>query len=151
MDVTVIEHDVVVDVPVRTAYNQWTQFEEFPRFMEGVDRVEQLTDTTLRWVASIGGVKREWTAEITRQEPDRLIEWTSAEGMVQSGLVRFQPAEGPRTRVSLRMAYRPESATEKVGDLLGIVEGRVRGDLERFKEFIEGRGTETGAWRGEVR
>ncbi|HXF71214.1 MAG TPA: SRPBCC family protein [Actinomycetota bacterium] len=150
MDTNVIEHEVVVDVPVRTAYNQWTQFEEFPRFMEGVERVEQLTDTSLRWVAEIAGVKREWTAQITRQIPDELIEWTSTEGAALSGLVRFQPIDGGRTKVSLRMEYRPDSVTTKVASAAGIVEARVRGDLERFKGFIEERGVETGGWRGEV-
>lgn len=148
---SVIEQSIDVSVPVSTAYNQWTQFEEFPRFMEGVERVQQLDDTRLHWVAEIGGQRREWEAKILEQQPDRVISWTSTDAEVQNaGTVMFEPIGGDQTRVSLRMEVNPTDFVEKTGDALGLIERRVRGDLERFKEFIETRGRETGAWRGEV-
>ena len=146
-----IEKSIDVDVPVRTAYNQWTQFEEFPRFMEGVEKVEQIDDTHLRWVASIGGKRKEWTARITEQIPDARIAWTSEEGAKNGGVVTFHKLAPDRTRVMLQLEYEPEDVVETVGDALGVVSRRVENDLKRFKEFIESRGRETGAWRGEVR
>lgn len=146
-----IEKTIECDVPVRVAYNQWTQFESFPRFMEGVTRVRQLDDKRLHWEARIGGKKTEWYAEIVEQVPDKKIGWRSTSGAENSGTVTFQDLGANRCRVTLRMSYEPEGVTENVGDALGIVDARVRGDLERFKEFIESRGTETGAWRGEIR
>jgi uncharacterized membrane protein len=147
---SMIEEGIEVNVPVRTAYNQWTQFEEFPRFMEGVDRVEQIDDTTLRWHASIGGVAREWTAKITEQIPDNRIAWCSTDGPKHGGVVTFHRLSDDRSRVMLQMEFTPENLTEAAGDALGILRRRVRGDLERFKDFIENRGRETGAWRGHV-
>jgi len=146
-----IEKPIEVEVPVRTAYNQWTQFEEFPRFMEGVERVEQLDDERLRWVASIGGKRKEWYARITEQIPDERIAWTSEGGARNAGVVTFHRLAPERTHVMLQIEYEPEDAVEKVGDWLGVVSRRIEGDLQRFKEFIEARGRETGAWRGEVR
>jgi uncharacterized membrane protein len=146
-----IEKSIDVEVPVRTAYNQWTQFEEFPRFMEGVERVEQLDDRRLRWVASIGGKRKEWFARITEQIPDERIAWTSERGARNAGVVTFHRLAPNKTRVMLQIEYEPEDAVEKVGDWLGVVTRRIEGDLRRFKEFIESRGHETGAWRGEVR
>jgi len=146
-----IEKTIDIDVPVRTAYNQWTQFEEFPRFMEGVESVRQLDDTRLYWVANVGGERKEWEARITEQIPDQRIAWRSEGGEYTSGAVSFQPAESNRTRVTVRFNYEPKSVTEKIGDMLGVVSRRVEGDLERFKDFIEARGQETGAWRGTVR
>lgn len=139
-----------VDKDVRTVYNQWTQFEEFPRFMEGVERVDQLDDRHLRWHVDIAGVEREFEAEITEQSPDQRIAWTSRSGVDQGGVVTFHPLNDHQTRVTLQMMFEPEGVAEQVGDKLGAVDRRAQGDLERFKEFIEDRSSETGAWRGEV-
>jgi uncharacterized membrane protein len=148
-EVSRIEESVTVDVPLSTAYDQWTQFEEFPHFMEGVEYVRQLDDTHLQWCATIGGKRVEWLAEILEQIPDSRIAWRSTGGSRNSGLVSFaQEASG--TRVTLRVDYAPDGMVENIGDALGIVRRRVKGDLERFKEFIERRGVETGAWRGRV-
>jgi uncharacterized membrane protein len=139
-----------VDVPVRTAYDQWTQFEEFPRFMEGVEAVKQLTDTTLEWTAKIAGVERSWRAEITEQEPDQRVAWQSTSGARNAGVVTFHRLADRRSRVTLQLDIEPTGPVETVGDAVGAVERRVEGDLKRFKEFIEARGDSTGAWRGEV-
>jgi uncharacterized membrane protein len=145
-----IEKSIEVDVPVSLAYNQWTQFEEFPRFMEGVEAVQQLDDKRLHWIAEVGGKRKEWDAEIYEQIPDNRIAWRSTSGAPNAGVVVFQPLGPDRTRLSLRLAYEPESFGEKVGDALGFVTRRIQGDLARFKEFIQKRGQETGAWRGEI-
>ncbi len=147
---SIITRSIEVDVPVSTAYNQWTQFEEFPRFMEGVERVEQLDDERLFWRAEIGGMTREWHAEIVEQEPDRTIAWRSTSGARNAGRVSFTPLGASRCRVELELEYEPEGAAEKVGDWLGVVSSRVEGDLERFRDFISSRGAETGAWRGSI-
>ncbi len=144
------EHSIEVDVPVRTAYDQWTQFEEFPRFMEGVDQVSQITDTRTHWTTSIGGVKREFDAEITEQTPDQRIAWQAVDGPKQTGAVTFQALGPDRTKVVLLMEVEPEGPAENVGEKTGVLDARINGDLERFKKFIESRGAETGAWRGEV-
>ena len=145
-----IEESVEVEVPVRTAYNQWTQFEEFPRFMEGVEQVRQLSDTKVHWVAEIAGQRREWDAEITEQVPDQRISWCSTEGATNSGVVTFHRLDDGRSKVMLQLEFEPEGAVEAVGDKLGVVKTRTKGDLKRFKEFIESQGRESGAWRGEV-
>jgi uncharacterized membrane protein len=145
-----IEKTIDVDVPVSTAYNQWTQFEDFPRFMEGVQEVRQLDDTRLHWVADVGGKKQEWDARITEQQPDQRIAWTSTEGDSNAGVVTFHQLSPDRTRVMLQLDYEPEGVIEKAGDMTGFMSRRVQGDLDRFKEFIESRGQETGAWRGQV-
>jgi len=145
-----IEETIEVEVPVRTAYDQWTQFEEFPRFMEGVEEVTQLDDTHVRWRASIGGDTEEWDAEITEQQPDQRVAWKATDGKQNAGVVTFQPLGAERTRVIVRMDWEDEGMLEKAGSMLGFDSRRVQGDLERFKELIEGRGHETGAWRGEV-
>ncbi len=145
-----VEKSVEVDVPVRTAYDQWTQFEEFPRFMEGVEEVRQLDDTRLHWKASITGKTEEWDAEITEQTPDQMVAWRSTSGAENSGAVSFASLGPNRTRVTVRIGYEPEGIVETVGDKLGFVSRRVEGDLGRFKAFIEQRGVETGAWRGEI-
>jgi uncharacterized membrane protein len=142
---------VDVDVPVRTAYDQWTQFESFPMFMEGVEKVEQLDDTTLRWTAEIAGQKRTWKAKITEQAPDQRIAWTSVDGARNAGVVTFHRLDDNKTRVTLQLDVDPEGPVENIGDALGFVQRRAKGDMERFKEFIESRGTETGAWRGTVK
>lgn len=146
-----VEESIDVARPVRTVYDQWTQFTEFPRFMEGVVEVQQIGDTRLHWVAEIAGQRREWDAVIEDQTPDQRISWASTEGARNGGVVTFHPLEGERTRVMLQMEYDPETFVEKTGDALGMVDSRVHADLTRFKEFIEAEGTETGAWRGEVR
>jgi uncharacterized protein (TIGR02271 family) len=145
-----IEKSIDVNVPVHTAYNQWTQFESFPHFMEGVEEVQQLDDKRLHWRAQIGGKQKEWDAEIVEQEPDRRVAWRSLDGAPNDGIVTFQPIDANATRVTLALDYAPEGFLENVGDALGFVSGRVQGDLNRFKEFIESRGSETGAWRGEI-
>ena len=146
-----IEKSIDVEVPVRTAYNQWTQFEEFPRFMEGVEKVEQLDDTHLRWEANVGGKRKDWTARITEQIPDERIAWTSEGGTRNAGVVTFHKLAPEKTRIMLQLEYEPEDIVETVGDKLGFMTARVTRDVQRFKEFIESRGRETGAWRGEVR
>ncbi|MFB9907555.1 SRPBCC family protein [Allokutzneria oryzae] len=148
---SVIEEQVEVHAPVRTVYDQWTQFESFPQFMEGVERVEQRSNTLTHWHASIAGVDREFDAEILHQVPDERVSWSVLSGPKHRGTVSFAPEDATHTKVSLRIEYEPEGVVENVGDKLGIVRGRVKGDLGRFKEFIERRGTETGAWRGEVK
>jgi uncharacterized membrane protein len=141
---------VEVDVPVRTAYDQWTQFEAFPMFMEGVEKVEQLDDRTLRWRANVAGQTRTWTARITEQEPDQRIAWTSIDGARNAGVVTFHHLDEGRCRVTLQLDVDPEGPVDNVGDALGFVARRAKADMQRFKEFIETRGAETGAWRGSV-
>jgi uncharacterized membrane protein len=145
-----IEQSVDVDVPVRTAYNQWTQFEEFPSFMEGVEAVRQLSDTQLHWVAKVAGARREWDAEITEQHPDERVAWKATSGAQNDGVVTFHRLGDGQTRVMLQLEFDPDGFVEKAGDALGVVRARTRGDLERFKHFIEARGHETGGWRGSV-
>lgn len=148
-----IEDTIEVQVPVQQAYNQWTQFEDFPKFMEGIQSVQQLDDTHVQWVAEIRGESRQWTTEITEQRPDEKIAWKTIEGEVKNdGVVTFEPMGDAQTRVNVQMDVEGDSAAENVaGDLLGVVKSQVRGDLERFKQLIENRGEETGAWRGQVR
>ncbi|WP_067186283.1 SRPBCC family protein [Microtetraspora niveoalba] len=145
-----IEHSVNVNVPVRTAYNQWTQFESFPEFMEGVDSVKQVTDTRTYWAVEIGGVRRDFDAEITEQHPDERVAWRSLDRPHQSGVVTFHRLDDAHCRVTLQLEYDPEGLAETAADLLQIVRRRVKGDLERFKTYIESRGTETGGWRGDI-
>jgi uncharacterized membrane protein len=146
-----IEKSIEVNVPVRIAYNQWTQFEEFPSFMEGVKEVNQLDDTHLRWKAQIGGKNKQWNAVITEQRPDERIAWKSTDGAKNAGVVTFHRLSDQKSKVMLQMDYEPEGTVENVGDAVGAVSTRVAGDLERFKTFIESRGQETGAWRGQVK
>jgi uncharacterized membrane protein len=145
-----IEEGIEVDVPVRTAYNQWTQFEDFPGFMEGVEKVIQIDDTTIHWVAKIGGQHREWDAKITEQEPDQRIAWAATGDVTHAGVVTFHRLDEGRSKVMLQMELEPEDWAAKAADAMGLTKGRIRGDLARFKMFIEARGSETGAWRGEV-
>jgi uncharacterized membrane protein len=146
-----IEKSIEIDRPLQTVYNQWTQFEEFPRFMKGVKKVTQLDDQRLHWEAEIAGKTKEWDARITDQIPDQLIAWQSEGGQYTSGTVKFA-ADGPnRTRVDLQVIYDPEDFIESAGDTAGLVSNKLENDLERFKEFIEKRGQETGAWRGTIR
>ena len=147
---TRVEKSIQVDVPVNQAYNQWTQFEDFPHFMGGVREVRQLDDRHLHWVAEIAGVRREWDASILEQEPDRKVAWAATSGATNAGAVRFESAGPSSTIVYLSLEYEPEGVVERVGDKLGIVERQVTSDLERFKRLIEDEGYATGAWRGSV-
>ena len=147
---SVIEKSTEVNVPVRTAYNQWTQFEEFPNFMEGVTAVRQLDNTHLHWKANIAGKEKEWDAVITEQHPDERIAWKSTSGAKNAGVVTFHRLSDQKSKIMLQMDYEPEGVVENVGEALGAVSLRVEGDLERFKTFIEQRGQESGAWRGDV-
>ena len=146
-----IEETIEVEVPVRTAYNQWTQFEEFPKFMEGVEQVQQKDDTHLHWRANVGGHTEEWDAKITEQIPDQKVAWKATSGKPNAGLVTFQPIGDAKTRITVQMDWDAEGMAEKAGGALGFDSQRVQGDLDRFKAMIESRGAETGAWRGEVR
>jgi uncharacterized membrane protein len=139
-----------IDAPVRAVYNQWTQFEEFPRFMDGVKEVRQLDDTHLHWRASIAGKDKEWDSEIVEQVPDQRIAWRSTSGAPNAGTVRFEPLNKERSRVHLTMEYEPKGFIENVGDAVGILDRKVEKAVEDFKRLIERRGQETGAWRGEV-
>ena len=145
-----IEQSIEVKAPVGQVYNQWTQFEDFPRFMEGVERVDQSDDRHLHWVASFGGETHEWDAEITEQKPEERVAWRNVDGKDNAGVVTFHKVEDDVTRVMVQMDWAPEGLKEKIGSALGADDRRVKSDLERFKEFIEARGSETGAWRGEV-
>ena len=147
-----IEKSIEVRCPVRTVYNQWTQFEEFPRFMAGVKEVRQLDDTHVHWHAEIWGKDKEWDAEIVEQVPDQKISWRSTTPETPNGgTVRFEPVGQDLTRVNLTMEYEPQGAIENIGDALGAMSRRVETTVKQFKEYIEKRGAESGAWRGEVR
>ncbi len=145
-----VRETIVVDVPLRTAYDQWTQFEEFPSFMDSVQEVRQLDDKRLHWKADVAGKTIEWDAEITEQVPDRRIAWRSTTGTPNSGIVSFEPLGSRRTRIVLEMTYTPGGPLEVAGDALGAVRMEARNNLRRFKETIEVRGRETGAWRGTI-
>ena len=145
-----IDKSIDVNVPLHAAYNQWTQFEDFPRFMEGVEQVRQIDDTTLEWRARIAGVETSWRTRIVDQVPDQRISWVSTSGARNDGTVTFSSLGASRTRVNLVVEVEPEGSIETAGTALGLVGGRIEGDLERFRDFIEARGVETGAWRGEV-
>jgi len=145
-----VNESIEVNVPVSTAYNQWTQFESFPQFMEGVESVAQTDDTHLHWVAEVGGKRHEWDAEITEQAPDRRIAWRSVDGKGIGGIVNFEAVGSDHTRIDVQMSWETEGLVESLGSALGVDSRRVKGDLERFKELTEAQGVETGAWRGEV-
>ena len=145
-----IEQSIEIDAPLRTVYDQWTQFEEFPMFMEGVHEVRQIDDKRLHWVADVAGRRHEWNAEIHEQIPDQLISWRSISGAYNEGTIRFEALPENRTEVRVHINYEPDGTVEKIGTALGLASARVKGDLKRFKLFIETRGAETGAWRGEI-
>jgi len=145
-----IEKSIEVNVPVRVAYNQWTQFEDFPKFMSGIKEVKQVSDKKTHWVASVGFKEKEWDADIVEQTPDTRIAWRNSTGAPNAGIINFVPVDGGKTKVTAHITYHPESFLEQVGDFLGVVSHRVQGDLDRFKTFIESQGRETGAWRGEI-
>ena len=145
-----VHESIEIDAPVRVAYDQWTQFETFPTFMEGVKEVSQIDDTHLHWVAEVGGKREEWDAEIIEQIPDERIAWRSVSGKGNAGTVMFEPLEGARTRVTVGIDHDTAGVVETVGSALGVDDRRVKGDLERFRKMIEARGAESGGWRGEV-
>ena len=145
-----IEQSVEVNAPLKAVYNQWTQFEEFPFFMEGVEEVRQTDDTHLHWVAEFGGSRHEWTAEVTEQKPDERVAWKNTDGLENAGVVTFHRIDDDTTRVMVQMDFVPEGIKEKIGDAIGAPDRRVAGDLDRFKEKIEAEGGATGSWRGEV-
>jgi uncharacterized membrane protein len=144
------QESIDVNVPVSAAYNQWTQFEDFPKFMDSVREVRQIDDTHLHWRADVAGKEKEWDAEITEQIPDKRIAWRSTGGIRNAGVVTFHRISDSKTRVMLQMDYDPQGADEKIGDVLGLVKMQTKGNLKRFKELLESRGSETGAWRGAV-
>ena len=145
-----VQQQVDVDVPVRTAYDQWTQFETFPQFMEGVEEIRQIDDTHTHWRTKIGGVEREFDTVITEQHPDERVAWKSTDGTTHAGVVTFHRLADSKTRLNVQIDWEPEGLAEKAGAVVGADDRRVKGDLERFKAFIEERGRETGAWRGDV-
>jgi uncharacterized membrane protein len=149
MTTNVVE-SIDVSVPVTTAYNQWTQFESFPKFMDGVERIEQITPTRTHWVTRIAGVAREFDAEITEQRPDERVAWKTENGTHQAGVVTFHRLDNHRTRLTLQLDHDPQGFVETAGDALGVVQRRIKGDLSNFKAFIESHGREEGGWRGEV-
>ncbi|MFF3316369.1 SRPBCC family protein [Streptomyces sp. NPDC003035] len=149
---SMVKESIDVDVPVRRAYNQWTQFEEFPTFMEGVEEVRQLDDQHCHWKTKVSGVRREFDTEIVDQLPDERISWRTVGGDTQQkGVVTFQPLDEAHTRVSLAMDFEPEGMVEQAGDKTGLLDLRIRGDLRRFKGYIEERGQESGGWRGRIK
>jgi uncharacterized membrane protein len=145
-----IEKSITVGVPLHTTYNQWTQFEEFPQFMDGVIEVRQIDDRRLHWITTVGGRQKEFDAEITEQVPDERIAWRSRSGANHGGVVTFHRIDDHHTRLMLQMEYEPEGFVENAGDLVGVMSARVTGDLERFKNYVENRGRESGAWRGQI-
>ncbi|WP_222194553.1 SRPBCC family protein [Modestobacter italicus] len=145
-----VEKSIDVDVPIRQVYDQWTQFESFPQFMNGVERITQLDDRHTHWVTKVGGVEREFDAEITEQHPDERVAWKSTDGKSHAGVVTFHKISDTTTRVMVQIDWEPEGVVEKVGAAVGVDDRQISADVKRFKEFIESRGTETGAWRGDV-
>ena len=145
-----IEQSIDIDVPVSAAYNQWTQFESFPKFMDGVDEVVQVTDTKLHWVAEVGGKKHEWDAEITEQHPDHRVAWKALDQEGPHGVVTFHKLSDTTTRVMVQMDYEPEGVKESIGSRVGLDDRRVKKDLESFKSLIEATGRESGGWRGNI-
>ena len=146
-----IEESIEVTAPLSMVYNQWTQFEEFPTFMSGIERIDQIDDTHLHWVAEFGGSRHEWDAEVTEQKPDERVAWKNTDGLDNAGVVTFHHIDDGTTRVMVQMDFVPEGIKEKIGDALGAADRQVRKDLEKFKELIEGRAAESGEWRGEVK
>ena len=147
---TTIEQSIDLEVPVRAAYDQWTQFEDFPKFMKGVEEIRQLDDRHLHWVAELGGTRHEWDAEITEQLPDERVAWRNTDGKDNAGVVTFHKLDDGRSRVMVQIDFVPEGIKEKVGSAINAPDRQVKGDLERFKELVEAQGGDAGGWRGEV-
>ena len=145
-----IEKDIVVDVPVTVAYDQWTQFESFPEFMDGVEEVRQIDDTHLHWRAKVAGHEVEWDAVITEQLPDERVAWKATDGKANAGVVTFHRISDESSRVMVQIEHESEGVMEKVGSALGADKREVKNSLQRFKELVERRRGATGAWRGEV-
>jgi uncharacterized membrane protein len=145
-----IKESIDVNIPVSTAYDQWTQFEQFPKFMEGVESVTQIDDTHLRWAANVGGARREWEAEIVEQVPEQKIVWRATSGNGPNGIVTFEPLGPESTLITVEMSYEPDGLKEQLGAKVGVDSRQVAADLKRFKQLVETLGAETGAWRGEV-
>jgi uncharacterized membrane protein len=145
-----VTESIDVEVPVSTAYNQWTQFESFPLFMAAVERITQTDATHLHWTTKVGGMRREFDAEITEQHPDERVAWKSTDGTSHAGVVTFHRLDDRTTRITAQIDWQPEGMVEKAGAMVGIDDRQVRSDLARFKQFIEQHGTETGGWRGDV-
>jgi uncharacterized membrane protein len=147
---TSIHKEVEVEAPLRECYDQWTRFESFPRFMEGIEEVRQIDDSHVRFVAKIGGKTHEWDAEITEQQPDEIVSWRSQDGKLNTGVVRFEPRDATHTLVKVDIGWQPEGVLETVGDWVGAADRRVEGDLERFRDLVEKRGSEGAGWRGRI-
>jgi uncharacterized membrane protein len=145
-----VTKSIDVHVPISTVYNQWTQFETFPEFMGGVDQITQLDDRRLHWKVTVGGQTREFDAEVTEQNPEERVAWKSIDGETHAGVVTFHKLADDETRVTVQLDWQPDGIVEKAGAVVGVDDHQVSSDLDRFKSFIEGRGQETGAWRGEV-
>ncbi|HEX8104986.1 MAG TPA: SRPBCC family protein [Solirubrobacteraceae bacterium] len=148
---TTIEQSIDVDAPLRSVYDQWTQFEEFPRFMGGIEQIQQLDEKRLHWVAEFGGERHEWDAEITEQKPDERVAWRNLDGKDNAGVVTFHRLADTKTRIMVQMDWAPEGIKEKIGAAIGADDLRVKGDLKRFKELVEAQGDASGGWRGEVK
>jgi uncharacterized membrane protein len=148
--VSSVTESIDVAVPIATAYNQWTQFESFPEFMNGVDAIQQLDPTHVHWSTTVGGVHRDFDTEITEQHPEERVAWKSTDGTTHAGVVTFHKIDDELTRVTVQLDWQPEGVVEKAGALVGVDDHRVKADLKRFKTFIESRDRETGAWRGDV-
>ena len=146
-----IEESIEVQAPLSAVYIQWTQFEEFPKFMDGIERITQTDDTHMHWVAEFGGSRHEWDAEVTEQKPDERVAWKNTSGLENAGVVTFHRIDDDKTRIMVQMDFVPEGIKEKIGDAIGAPDRRVKGDLNRFKELIESAGSESGGWRGEVK
>jgi uncharacterized membrane protein len=145
-----VEQSIEVDVPVRVAYDQWTQFEDFPKFMEGVEEVRQIDDTHTHWRTKVAGKEVEFDAEITEQHPDERVAWHATSGPSHAGVVTFHRLAEDRTKLMLQLDAEPEGVVEKVGAALGALNHRTKGDLERFKALIEARGGASGGFREHV-
>ena len=141
---------IEVNVPDNVAYNQFTQFEDLPQFMNSVKEIRQLDDKRLHWKANVAGEDKEWDAEITEQIPDKRIAWRSIGGVRNGGVVTFHKISDNVTRITLQMDYQPEGVLEQIGDALGAVRMEARSNLSNLKELLEKRGSETGAWRGKI-
>lgn len=146
-----IEESIEVQAPLSAVYNQWTQFEEFPKFMDGIEEIKQIDDTHMHWVAEFGGSRHEWDAEVTEQKPDERVAWKNTDGLENAGVVTFHRIDDDTTRVMVQMDFVPQGIKEKIGDLIGAPDRQVKGDLGRFKDLIEAQGAEPGGWRGEVK
>jgi len=144
------DESIDVQVPISTAYNQWTQFETFPEFMGGVEQITQLDGRNLQWKVSVGAQRRQFDAVIAEQHPEERVAWKSTDGKTHAGVVTFHKLAPEETRVTVQLDWEPEGVAEKAGALVGVDDREVSSDLHRFKSFIEGRTQASGSTRGEV-